>query len=167
MADEDRDLHVVDSGGDGRPVVLIHGWPLSGEAWSEQVEPLRDAGYRVVRYDRRGFGKSDPGDSYDYDALADDLGNVIDDLDLEDATIVGFSMGGGEVARYIARHGRVTSCAAPCSPRRCRPTWPRPTTTRTVRSTTRRPRRSRRASAATATPSSTSSRRTSSPPTTS
>ena len=105
MADDGHNLHVVDAGGDGRPVVLIHGWPLSGDSWSDQVGPLKDAGYRVVRYDRRGFGQSDPGDSYDYDALSDDLKNVIDDLDLSDVTIVGFSMGGGEVARYIARHG--------------------------------------------------------------
>ena len=101
----EHNLYVKDSGGDGRPVVLIHGWPLSGESWSEQVPALKDAGYRVVTYDRRGFGQSDPGDSYDYDALADDLSNVIDDLDLDDVTIVGFSMGGGEVARYIAKHG--------------------------------------------------------------
>ena len=101
----DRGLFVTDSGGDGRPVVLIHGWPLSGESWSEQVPALKDAGYRTVTYDRRGFGKSDPGDSYDYDALADDLDNVLTDLDLSDVTLVGFSMGGGEVARYVSRHG--------------------------------------------------------------
>ena len=98
-------VHTVASDGEGRPVVLIHGWPLSGESWSEQVPALKDAGYRVVTYDRRGFGKSDPGDSYDYDALADDLDNVLSDLDLTDVTLVGFSMGGGEVARYVARHG--------------------------------------------------------------
>lgn len=101
----DHNLHVTDSKGEGRPVVLIHGWPLSGASWSEQVPALKDAGYRVVTYDRRGFGDSDPGDSYDYDALSDDLANVITDLDLTDATIVGFSMGGGEVARYLAKHG--------------------------------------------------------------
>ena len=101
----DHNLNVRDSGGDGRPVVLIHGWPLSGESWSEQVPALKEAGYRVVTYDRRGFGKSDPGDSYDYDALAGDLDNVMTDLDLTDATLVGFSMGGGEVARYAARYG--------------------------------------------------------------
>lgn len=89
----------------GRPVVLIHGWPLSGESWSEQIEPLKDAGYRVVVYDRRGFGKSDPGDSYEYDDLSDDLDNILSDLDLTDVTLVGFSMGGGEVARYVSRHG--------------------------------------------------------------
>ena len=101
----DHNLNVRDSGGDGRPVVLIHGWPLSGESWSEQLPALKEAGYRVVTYDRRGFGKSDPGDSYDYDALAGDLDNVMTDLDLTDATLVGFSMGGGEVARYAARYG--------------------------------------------------------------
>ncbi len=66
---------------------------------------MRDKGYRVVAYDRRGFGQSDPGDSYDYDALSDDLENVLSDLDLTDVTLVGFSMGGGEVARYVTRHG--------------------------------------------------------------
>jgi non-heme chloroperoxidase len=99
-------LHFEDSGGDGRPVVLIHGWPLSGEAWAHQVSALRDAGYRVITYDRRGFGASDkPGSGYDYDTLADDLDGLVRGLDLSDATLVGFSMGGGEVARYIGRHG--------------------------------------------------------------
>jgi non-heme chloroperoxidase len=103
--DQDLKVHVVADAGAGRPVVLIHGWPLSGESWSAQVPALKDAGYKVVTYDRRGFGKSDPGDSYDYDALSDDLDNVLSDLDLTDVTLVGFSMGGGEVARYISRHG--------------------------------------------------------------
>ena len=98
-------VHTVASDGEGRPVVLIHGWPLSGESWSEQVPALKDAGYRVVTYDRRGFGQSDPGDGYDYDALAGDLDNVLSDLDLTDVTLVGFSMGGGEVARYVSRYG--------------------------------------------------------------
>ncbi len=98
-------LHVTDSGGPGRPVVLIHGWPMSGESWSEQVPALTGAGYRVVTYDRRGFGRSEPGDSYDYDALADDVDRVLTDLDLTDVTLVGFSMGGGEVVRYPSRHG--------------------------------------------------------------
>jgi non-heme chloroperoxidase len=102
---KDAGLHVADSGGDGRPVVLIHGWPLSGESWSHQLTPLRDAGYRVVVYDRRGFGQSDPGDGYDYDKLAGDLDNVLNDLDLADVTLVGFSMGGGEVARYVSAYG--------------------------------------------------------------
>ena len=100
-------LHVADSGGEGRPVVLIHGWPLSSESWSEQVGPLRDAGHRVVTYDRRGFGSSDkPEGGFDYDTLADDLQAVMTGLDLTDATLVGFSMGGGEVARYVSRHGQ-------------------------------------------------------------
>ncbi|SDR75177.1 Pimeloyl-ACP methyl ester carboxylesterase [Nocardioides scoriae] len=105
MADDDHNLKVHDSGGEGRPVVLIHGWPLSGAAWSEQVPILKDAGFRPIAYDRRGFGDSDPGDSYDYDALAGDLDNILTDLDLSDVTLVGFSMGGGEVARYISLYG--------------------------------------------------------------
>jgi non-heme chloroperoxidase len=99
-------LHVEDSGGPGRPVVLIHGWPLSAQAWTPQVAALRDAGYRVVAYDRRGFGRSDkPASGYGYDTLADDLQRVLDQCGLQDVTLVGFSMGGGEVARYITRHG--------------------------------------------------------------
>jgi pimeloyl-ACP methyl ester carboxylesterase len=99
-------LHIEDSGGDGRPVVLIHGWPLSAQAWEPQVAVLQAAGYRVVAYDRRGFGRSDkPDASYSYDVLADDLQRVLAQRDLQDVTLVGFSMGGGEVARYIARHG--------------------------------------------------------------
>jgi non-heme chloroperoxidase len=100
-----HNLHVTDSGGEGRPVVLIHGWPLSSASWKEQTPALTEAGYRVVAYDRRGFGKSDPGDGYDYDRLTDDLANVLDELDLTDVTLVGFSMGGGEVARYVAKYG--------------------------------------------------------------
>lgn len=99
-------LHIDDGGGSGRPVVLIHGWPLSGQAWGPQVSVLREAGFRVVAYDRRGFGRSDkPESDYGYDTLADDLQRVLDQCDLRDVTLVGFSMGGGEVARYIARHG--------------------------------------------------------------
>ncbi|WP_159502404.1 alpha/beta fold hydrolase [Microbacterium sp. 18062] len=101
------ELHVDDTGGPGRPVVLIHGWPLSGESWSEQVPVVAGAGYRVVTYDRRGFGRSSkPHGGYDYDTFADDLAKVLEELDLTDATLVGFSMGGGEVARYLTRHGR-------------------------------------------------------------
>jgi non-heme chloroperoxidase len=102
---KDPGVRVVDGGGDGRAVVLIHGWPLSGESWSEQVPALKEAGYRVVTYDRRGFGQSDPGDGYDYDALTGDLDNVLKELDLNDVTLVGFSMGGGEVARYVSAYG--------------------------------------------------------------
>ena len=99
-------LHVEDTGGSGRPVVLIHGWPLSAQAWAAQVPALEAAGYRVVTYDRRGFGRSEkPASGYSYDTLADDLQRVLDDCKLQDVTLVGFSMGGGEVARYVARHG--------------------------------------------------------------
>ena len=101
-------IHVEDSGGDGRPVVLVHGWPLSGRSWGDQVPALTDAGYRVVTYDRRGFGESDkPGEDsdYDYDTLSSDLDAVLRELDLTDVTLVGFSMGGGEVARYVGSFG--------------------------------------------------------------
>lgn len=102
----DVELHVDDTGGTGRPVVLIHGWPLSAESWSKQIPALSAAGYRVVAYDRRGFGRSDkPRSGYDYNTFASDLAAVLDTLDLRDVTLVGFSMGGGEVARYIANHG--------------------------------------------------------------
>ncbi len=103
----DTHLHVDDTGGSGRPVVLIHGWPLSGESWSEQIPALAAAGYRVVSYDRRGFGRSDkPMTGYEYDTLSDDLAAVITGLELTDVTLIGFSMGGGEVARYVSRHGQ-------------------------------------------------------------
>lgn len=99
-------LNYSDTGGDGRPVVLIHGWPLSCASWSEQIPALTDAGYRVVAYDRRGSGASDkPESGYDYDTLTADLAGLLDGLDLKDATLVGFSMGGGEVARYLGTHG--------------------------------------------------------------
>ena len=98
--------------GAGRPVVLIHGWPLSGRSWEKQVTALVGAGHRVITYDRRGFGQSSqPWSGWDYDTLAADLDTVLTKLDLHDAALVGFSMGGGEVARYIGRHGteRVSS----------------------------------------------------------
>jgi pimeloyl-ACP methyl ester carboxylesterase len=99
-------LHIEDSSGGGRPVVLIHGWPLSSQAWEPQASVLKAAGYRVVAYDRRGFGRSDkPESGYGYDTLADDLQRVIEQCGLQDVTLVGFSMGGGEVARYVGRHG--------------------------------------------------------------
>jgi len=102
----DTKLHVDDTGGPGRTVVLIHGWPLSGESWSEQIPALTDAGYRVVTYDRRGFGRSDkPLTGYGYDSLTDDLHTLLVELDLNDVTLVGFSMGGGEVARYFSKFG--------------------------------------------------------------
>jgi non-heme chloroperoxidase len=99
-------LHVDDTGGNGRAVVLIHGWPLSGESWSEQLAPLTEAGSRVITYDRRGFGRSDkPNKGYDYDTLTEDLHTLLEELDLSDVTLVGFSMGGGEVARYFTKYG--------------------------------------------------------------
>jgi non-heme chloroperoxidase len=100
------DLHVEDTGGGGRPVVLIHGWPLSGASWAHQVPALAAAGYRVIAYDRRGFGRSDkPGSGYDYDTFTEDLHSILEALDLRDVTIIGFSMGGGEVARYFSKYG--------------------------------------------------------------
>ena len=95
-----------DSGGTGRPVVLIHGWPLDRRSWDSNVLALSSNGFRVIAYDRRGFGESEKtNDRYDYDTLADDLRRIITELDLRDLSLVGFSMGGGEVARYVARFG--------------------------------------------------------------
>jgi len=105
-ATDGTSLHVKDMGA-GRPVVLIHGWPLTGDMWEKQTLALVEAGYRVITYDRRGFGLSGhPINCYNYDVLADDLAVILEQLDLWDATLVGFSMGGGEVARYLSRHGR-------------------------------------------------------------
>lgn len=110
--DSPIELQYEDTGGPGRPVVLIHGWPVSGESWAAQVPALADAGHRVVTYDRRGFGRSDkPADGYEYDTLAADLRAVVTELDLHDAVLVGFSMGGGEVARYVGRFGDDDLCA--------------------------------------------------------
>lgn len=92
--------------GSGQPVVLIHGWPLSGASWEKQTNALLAAGYRVITYDRRGFGRSDqPATGYDYDTFAADLKTLMDELDLKDAVIAGFSMGSGEVTRYLSRYG--------------------------------------------------------------
>lgn len=92
--------------GAGRPVVLIHGWPLSHRMWESQIGALLDAGCRVVAYDRRGFGESGrPAGGYDYDTFASDLNDLVTALDLREATLAGFSMGGGEVARYVGRYG--------------------------------------------------------------
>jgi non-heme chloroperoxidase len=99
------DLYYEDHGS-GRPVVLIHGWPLSGSSWEKQVPALLVAGYRVIVYDRRGFGNSSkPTSGYDYDTFAKDLHQIMTKLDLRDAALVGFSMGGGEVARYLGTYG--------------------------------------------------------------
>jgi pimeloyl-ACP methyl ester carboxylesterase len=97
--------------GSGRPVVLVHGWPLSGASWEKQSAALLAAGYRVITYDRRGFGRSSqPAEGYDYDTLATDTSLLMEALDLDDVALVGFSMGGGEVARYMGKfnNGRVT-----------------------------------------------------------
>ena len=92
--------------GSGQPVVFIHGWPSSHDMWEYQISEIAHKGYRCIAYDRRGFGKSDkPADGYDYDTLAGDLKAVLDELDLKNVILVGFSMGGGEVVRYISRYG--------------------------------------------------------------
>jgi pimeloyl-ACP methyl ester carboxylesterase len=99
------ELYYEDHGA-GRPVVLIHGWPLSGRSWEGQVPALIEAGYRVITYDRRGFGQSSqPWTGYDYDTFAADLNLLLKHLDLRDVTLVGFSMGGGEVAHYVGTYG--------------------------------------------------------------
>jgi pimeloyl-ACP methyl ester carboxylesterase len=91
--------------GAGRPVVLLAGWPLTADSWDDQALVLAQSGFRVISYDRRGFGRSSqPWGGYDYDTLADDLASVIQQTGIQDAALVGFSMGGGEVARYLSRH---------------------------------------------------------------
>ncbi len=104
-AQDGTELYYYDWG-TGAPVVLIHGWPLTSASWEGQARVLAENGFRVIAYDRRGFGRSDwPFTGYNYDTLATDLGAVLDTLNLQGATLVGFSMGGGEVARYLARYG--------------------------------------------------------------
>jgi non-heme chloroperoxidase len=99
------DLYYEDHGS-GSPVVLIHGWPLSGRSWDKQLTALLAAGHRVITYDRRGFGRSSqPATGYEYDTFAEDLNKLLTALDLRDVALVGFSMGGGEVARFIGTHG--------------------------------------------------------------
>jgi non-heme chloroperoxidase len=101
----DIELYYEDHGS-GSPVVLIHGYPLSGASWELQTTALLKAGHRVITYDRRGFGKSSqPTDGYNYDTFAEDLHKLIKHLHLKDFALVGFSMGGGEVARYIGKYG--------------------------------------------------------------
>ncbi|MBI5257451.1 MAG: alpha/beta hydrolase [Burkholderiales bacterium] len=102
---DNTQLYVKDWG-TGRPVILIHGWPLSADSWDDQAMAIADAGHRAIAYDRRGFGRSSqPWSGYDYDTLADDLAAVIHQTEARDAVLVGFSMGGGEVARYMSRYG--------------------------------------------------------------
>jgi non-heme chloroperoxidase len=99
------DLYYEDHGA-GRPVVLIHGYPLSGRAWDKQLPVLMDDGHRVITYDRRGFGKSSqPVTGYDYDTFAADLHVLLETLDLHDVTLIGHSMGTGEVTRYLGKYG--------------------------------------------------------------
>ena len=101
----DIELYYEDHGA-GKPVVLIHGYPLNGASWEKQTAALLEAGCRVIAYDRRGFGKSSqPTSGYDYDTFAADLRAVLTHLKLDDVALAGFSMGGGEVARYIGKHG--------------------------------------------------------------
>ncbi|WP_369226232.1 alpha/beta fold hydrolase [Streptomyces sp. R39] len=101
----DINLYYEDHGS-GQPVVLIHGFPLSGHSWEKQAAALLEAGYRVITYDRRGFGQSSqPTTGYDYDTFAADLNTVLESLDLNDVVLVGFSMGTGEVGRYIGTYG--------------------------------------------------------------
>ena len=106
------DLHYTDQGS-GDPVVLIHGWPLDSRSWEPQVHDLLEAGHRVIAYDRRGFGLSSrPSTGYDFSTLAADLDTILSTLDLHDVTLVGFSLGTGELARYIGTHGteRLRAC---------------------------------------------------------
>lgn len=92
--------------GQGRPIVLIHGWPLDADMWEVQALALASNGFRVISYDRRGFGRSDqPWTGYDYDTMSDDLAAIIAGLALKNSAVVGYSMGGGEIARYMSRHG--------------------------------------------------------------
>lgn len=96
----------VKTWGAGRPVVMAHGWPLSADSFDDLAMAIADAGMRAIQYDRRGFGRSDqPWSGYNYDSLADDLAAVVEQTFSQDATLLGFSMGGGEVARYLSRHG--------------------------------------------------------------
>jgi non-heme chloroperoxidase len=107
--DVENSLHILlhyEDLGKGKPVVLIHGWPLSSASWEKQTTALLTAGYNVITYDRRGFGKSTQASiGYDYDTMTHDLDKLLTKLDLRDVTLVGFSMGGGEVARYLGKYG--------------------------------------------------------------
>ncbi len=98
-------IHYCDWG-EGKPVILIHGWPSTSQMWEYQLAEIAGAGFRAIAYDRRGFGHSSvPFQAYDYDSLASDLNALIEGLDLNEVTLVGFSMGGGEVVRYLSRYG--------------------------------------------------------------
>jgi len=106
VATKDKTRLYVKDWGSGLPVILLHGWPLSSDSWDDQAMAIADAGYRAIAYDRRGFGRSSQAwTGYDYDTLSDDLAAVIEHTGAPEVVIVGFSMGGGEVARYMSRHG--------------------------------------------------------------
>lgn len=93
--------------GSGHPVILSHGWPLDADMWEYQMLFLASHGFRVIAYDRRGFGRSDqPWTGYDYDTFADDIADLVDHLELEQFALAGFSMGGGDIVRYVSRHGK-------------------------------------------------------------
>lgn len=103
---DSTELYVKDWGS-GPPVVLTHAWPLNADSWDHHAVALTEAGYRVITYDRRGFGRStQPSEGYNYDTLADDLRDVIKATGVKDVTLIGYSMGGGEIVRYLSRHGR-------------------------------------------------------------
>lgn len=109
----DKTKLYVKDWGNGRPVILLSGWPLSSDSWDDQAMAIAESGHRAIAYDRRGFGRSSqPWSGYDYDTLADDLAAVIEQTGATNATLVGFSMGGGEVARYMSRHGGKSVVAA-------------------------------------------------------
>lgn len=110
---KDKTNLYVKDWGTGQPVILLHGWPLSSDSWDAQAMAIANAGYRAIAYDRRGFGRSSqPWSGYDYDTLSDDLAAVIEYAEAQDAIIIGFSMGGGEVARYMSRHGGMSVAKA-------------------------------------------------------
>ena len=105
--EQDKNINLYyEDYGKGKPVILIHGWPLSSAMWEQQKWAIVEAGFRCIAYDRRGFGKSDfPWDGYDYDTMAKDLNDLITELNLNDVSLVGFSMGGGEIGRYVGKYG--------------------------------------------------------------
>ena len=120
----DIEIYYEDHGA-GQPVVLIHGYPLSGRAWDKQVPALLAAGHRVITYDRRGFGaSSQPAAGYDYDTFAADLNALLEHLDLRDAVLAGHSMGTGEVTRYLSRYGSARAATwTTTTPARCAAPW--------------------------------------------
>ncbi len=128
-AKDGTEFFVKDTGGSGRAVVMTHAWPLHADVWDYQAAQLAKAGYRVVTYDRRGFGRSgQPAVGYDFDSFADDLAEVIAQTGVRDAMLVGYSMGGGEVVRYLSTYGTERVARAVLASA-CRPSSTSPTTT--------------------------------------